>query len=249
DPCRRAGPARAVAGRQWIGPSPRRDHHGWQRPLGEAAGPAARGGSQGRRGGGTPDYAGRRRSWRRGPDAVRFLVGELAAELGRDCRPHRLDALLSRARAGHPAERKRPPEADRRLLGVRPGSRPATRQGARAHRRQPAAHPGRSAELRFARGDCGRCSPGGAQGGGGRTRPPYCRRAQPRMRAADARPPRARPADPHVRRSALVQLPAVAGGLCRVGLQRRALARFWRARVRRCARAVRGTAAAVRRAV
>jgi undecaprenyl diphosphate synthase len=36
-----------------------------------------------------------------------------------------------------------------------------------------------------------------------------------RRRAADPRPSRARPADPHVGRGAAVQFPAVAGGLCR----------------------------------
>ena len=51
---------------------------------------------------------------------------------------------------------------------------------------------------------------------------PESDRGRPRHR----RPAAARPADPHQRRGAAVELPAVAGGLCRDVVHRRAVARF-----------------------
>ena len=81
------GRSRTRRGRQ--GPAPRRDHHGRQRPLGGAARLAARCRAQGRRRGRSPGDAGRRRPWRRGADALRFLVGELEPQQRGDRRPHR----------------------------------------------------------------------------------------------------------------------------------------------------------------
>ena len=82
------------------GAAPCRDHHGRQRPLGDAsaacrASPAIAPG---------PKRCARRsrravERGRRGAHALRLLVGELAPLGGGDRRPHRADALLSRARA------------------------------------------------------------------------------------------------------------------------------------------------------
>ena len=58
----------------------------------------------------------------------------------------------------------------------------------------------------------------------------------PPLRARDARP---RPADPHQRRAARLQLPAVAGGLLGVRVRRRAVARLHARGLRRRARRVR----------
>ena len=91
----RPGPERGHgrAGQHWHGSAPRRDHHGWKRPLGGAARPAARRGTPRGRGGGSAHNAGRGRSRRRGADALCLLVGELAAEQRRNLRSHRPDAL------------------------------------------------------------------------------------------------------------------------------------------------------------
>jgi ribosome recycling factor len=75
--------------RRQHGPAPRRDHHGRQRPLGEAARAAARRRPPRGRRSGPPRAAGGRRPRRRGADALRFLVGELAAQRRGDLRPHR----------------------------------------------------------------------------------------------------------------------------------------------------------------
>src|SRR6185312_11767225 len=221
----------------------RRHHHGRQRPLGGQTRPAARRRAQGRRRGGPPGDAGGGRQWRRGPDALRLLVGKLEAEQRGNCRSYQPDALLSRSRACLARQGGRQAQADRRIFCVRAGAR------GRPYFGQFAADPGRRAELRLARrnhrGGKGACQPGG----GWRHR--SCANRGDRLRSAARylRPSGARPAHTDLGRRATFELPAVAGGLCRADIRRKAVAGLFRARFRRGNRAFHGARAPVRWAV
>ena len=70
-------------------------------------------------------------------------------------------------------------------------------------------------------------------------RPGFDRRAGDRRGARHRRPARAGPADPHVGRGAPVQLPLVAGGLCRAAVRRHAVAGLRRGCLQGCAGRVR----------
>ena len=155
-------------------------------------------------------------------------------------RPHGPAALLSRARA-----RRRSTQEGVRLALIGDhtafGAELVARleRAVRAHRRQQPADPGRRAQLRrrAARSPARRGALA-AKARGGRARPGDDRRGDARRRAGDRRPAGARPADPHLGRGAAVQFPAVAGGLCRAGVPRHAVARFRRGGVRRGARRI-----------
>ena len=168
---------------------------------------------------------------------------------GRDQRPDGASALLHLARAGRPPPGRRPPEDIGRSQGVpgrcceagrrRPWSAPraiermtlaiALNYGARAELVQ-------AARRIAARAEAGEIAPGRRRRGDGRGR------------ARHRRPAAARPPHPHLGRAAPVQLPALAGGLCRIAVRRHALARFRRRRAalrarRLCRRASAGSAA------
>ena len=102
-------------------------------------------------------------------------------------------------------------------------------------RRQRADHPLRRLQLRRPGGDPRRGARASRASRGGVPRPP--------LRARDARP---RPADPHQRRAADLQLPALAVRLLGARLPRRAVARLHARGVRGVAGRVRGAPAALR---
>ena len=81
-----------------------------------------------------------------------------------------------------------------------------------------------------ARAELVQAARGIAGGRSGRARSGEIDEATIEARARHRRSAAARPADPHLGRAAPVQLPALAGGLCRIAVRRHALARFRRRR-------------------
>ena len=162
-------------------------------------------------------------NWSRSPDEVAGADGDVrAADRGRDPRA----ARRGRADALHrPPERRRSP----------PALVEAMEWAERADRRQRADHAVRGLQLRRQGGDRRRGAnlPGGDRGGVPR----------PSLRPGHARP---RSDHPHQRRAPHLQLPAVAGGLRRARVPRRAVAGFRHRGLRANPAGVRRSPAAVR---
>ena len=213
-----AGPARPRA-------RARRDHHGRQRPLGEGAWAAPHEGARAGRAHALRRRRGRDRDRREGHLGLRVLHRELVALARRGALP---DGLQPR-RDPPPSRRDARPRRTRALGRSRSSAVEVGHQGAPGRRgddegqRRPHPHdvrqlrrPGRARRRRprhRPRGRRGPSQPG--QDRRARLRPPPLR-----PRAAGRRPGLA-----HVGGAAAVQLHAVAGGLQRAGLHRRALAR------------------------
>ena len=210
--------------------APRRHHHGRQWPLGEgAAACRASPATAGRRGGPQGDpraagesgiecltlYAFSSENWRRPEPRSRRPDGAAAPSIS----ARELDELpprgnvrlriigdLSRLRAGSRASWSR----------ARWRAPPKTTRHDPRHRAQL-----RSQDeiVRAARALAARAA---------QARSPRKRstKRRSRRRARHRRPAAARPADPHLRRTAAVQLPAVAGGLCGTAVRRHACGRI-----------------------
>ena len=183
---------------------------------------------------------------RRMPDPLRLLVGELAAARGRDQRPDGAAALLHPARARQPSPRRR--SASRSSAITRP-SRPTLRGWSTRRVAQTAGNDRMTLAIALnygARAELVQRAPAG-RAGRGRSAGPTRSTRRDRGRARHRRSAAARPADPHLGRAAPVQLPALAGGLCRIAVRRHALARFRRRRAARRAGRLCAARAALRR--
>ena len=184
------------------------------------------------------------------PDALRLLLGELAAPGAGDQRPDRPAALLHPARARQPSQGRHPAA---RSSAITTPSRPTSPRWSTRRSRKTAGNSRMTLAI--------------ALNYGARTELVQATRrladevAAGTLSAAEideqtieaaldtARPAAARPADPHLGRAAAVQLPALAGGLCRIAVRRHALARFRRRRAARGAGRICAARAALRRPV
>ena len=229
---RRPGEAPSAGRAQRRGSPPRRDHHGRQRPLGEAARAAARRRPSRRRRGGCaglcsaaveargrgPDRStpSRRRIGGAADEEIADLTGLMRFYLERELDELDREGVRLRLIGDHEAfGPDLSTRLERRSSGPRDNSRltlvVALNYGSRARNR--------------------RGGPGARrQGRGRRARPGGDRRGSDRGASCDTPElPDARPADPHLGRNAAVQFPAVAGGLCRTDVRRHAVAGFRRA--------------------
>jgi ribosome recycling factor len=224
---RRGRPARRGGDRA----AARRHHHGRQRPLGEGAGAAARRRPPpGRRSRpqGAPRageagvecltlYAFSSENWRRPETEINDLMGCCASTSARE---------LNNAPQGG-----RPPQDHRRSHAPSRRCRAHGRRSGRAHRRQ------QRMTLAIAlnygsRGELVRAPQRSRSGRRGRDRAGREIDEARSRRSSTPRPAAARPPHPHVGRAAPVELPALAGGLCRAAVRRHALARFRRRHLR-----------------
>ena len=153
----------------------------------------------------------------------------------RDQRPDGPAALLHPARARQPAQAR---ASGSRSSAITTPSRPMLRRWSTRRWRRPPAISRMTLAIALNYGARGRARPRRAQARGGASRPSD-RRGAIEARARHRRPAAARPADPHLGRASAVQLPALAGGLCRIAVRRHALARFRRRRAARRARRLR----------
>ncbi|CAA9464419.1 MAG: Undecaprenyl diphosphate synthase, partial [uncultured Solirubrobacteraceae bacterium] len=220
------------------GRSSRRHHHGRKRPLGAAPRAVGRRRTPGRsrQRQGAPARRRRPRSAR----AHRLLVlhRELEPPGGRG---RRADGALLRAHPARDAGAARPGRAHalhRAPRGRLARARRADGLGADRDLRKPAHHAVRGLQLRRPRRDRRRRALLHRHHRGGVPPAP--------VRAGDAR---SRSPDPHQRRAAPLELPALAVGLQRARLHRRAVAGLLARRLRGGARAVRQPRPALRRAL
>ena len=198
-------------------PGTRRDHHGRQRPLGARARAAAAVRPQGRDEVGAGGRGRRARRRGRGAHPVRLQPGELAAARRRD---RRADGACSQEYiAREMAELKAQGvtvrflgDLDRLSRGAAGGGRPAhgpDRRRRRSWRSTSASPTARAPSSPGPRACWPRRSRRAAS-----IRPTSTRMPSP-QRLYTAPVARSRPADPHLRRAAALQFPAVAAGLRR----------------------------------
>ena len=219
------------AGRGASGRALRRDHHGRERPLGQAPRRVGRGRARRgrRRRQGAPARRGRAR--RKGADGLLLLDRELVAPAGRG---RALMRMFSRR------IRERDPRAARRRAcgcassAAARGSRGRSRARWTGPRRRPADNDRITLFVAFNYG--GRAEILDAAAALRRRRRGRVPAAA--LRARDARP---RPDHPHERRAAALELPALAVGVLRARLPRRALAGLHPRGLRGVARRVRRT--------
>ena len=218
----RCTPPGAAAG---AGPQARRDRDGRQRPLGPGAGPAAHGRSRPGRELAVRRGRGSHRDRGQGDLGVRLLDRELVTVPRRGQVPHGLQPR----RDPPPARRDARPRGPGALGGARAAAVALGDQGAPGRRgadpRQRGAHVDHVRQLRRARraGRRGQVPGPGRRGRSGQPRPGGREGARPlplRPRAA-----RRGPGVAHLGGAAAVELHALAGGVLRAGVQRRAVAR------------------------
>ena len=232
--------------------APRRHHHGRQRALGEGARPAARrrpprgrrGGAQALRAAGEAGvecltlYAFSSENWRRPKTEIADLTGLLRFYVQRELDSLHREGVRLKVLGDHNAfEADVARMVDDAVARTAGNSRMTLAIALNYGSRSEMAGAARRLAEQAAAGELGAEEIDEAA----------------IERALDtARPAAARPPDPHLGRATAVQLPALAGGLCRIAVRRHALARFRRAT--RCARrspnmpgASGGTAACERR--
>ena len=196
--------------------------------VGARARPAAHHGPPPRRGGGAQRHQGGGGRRRHASDPVRLLVRELEAAEGRSAVSHGPAALLSAAQRGGAARRRHPPFGHRRARRAAGRYRRPDRGGRAADARQCRPASDHRPQLRR---PCRHRRGGAPAGRAGRRPACWRRRRSTRPRSARISPPwaaRPGPDDPHQRRAARQQFPAVAAGLRGNDVCREVLAGFRR---------------------